>query len=197
LYNHKNGIVLRKLERKNLPLLKELKNESWFGTHTINFVNDDDQERWFNSLNPNKDLILIANSTPVLKTQQPARGLFKINNIDWVNRKCTEGHDTFIDQRGYGYGKLIVEAGTDFIFEILNMNRIECEILENNIASQKCCEYVGYTKEGVKRKAIHKCGQYIDSYCYGILFEEWKESARVKDLYNGICNKSYQPLNTK
>ena len=59
MYNHKNGIVLRKLEKEDLFLLKELKNESWFGTHNITFVNEQDQEKWFNSLDSNKNLILI------------------------------------------------------------------------------------------------------------------------------------------
>ncbi len=44
MYIHKNGLSLRKLERNDLTLLKELKNESWFGTHNISFVNDYDQQ---------------------------------------------------------------------------------------------------------------------------------------------------------
>ena len=46
MYIHKNGICLRKIERSDLPKLKELKNESWFGTHHVTFLNDYDQEKW-------------------------------------------------------------------------------------------------------------------------------------------------------
>ena len=45
MYIHKNGIALRKLERTDLPKLKDLKNESWFGTHNITLLNDYEQEK--------------------------------------------------------------------------------------------------------------------------------------------------------
>lgn len=193
MYIHKNGLTLRKVESSDLPLLKELKNESWFGTHNIVFVNDYDQKKWFENLDSNKQLILIAFETI---NQEPV-GSFKIDNIDWVNRKCSEGHDTFKKQRGKGFGKLILEAGVDFVFEVLNMNRVEAEVLENNIASQKCCSYIEYPKEGVRKKSIHKCGEYLDSIIYGFLKSDWLKTDRVKNKYGGICNKSYIPKDGK
>jgi RimJ/RimL family protein N-acetyltransferase len=192
MYTHKNGITLRKLERVDLPMLKELKNESWFGTHNIHFVNDDDQTKWFDCLNPNKQLILVA-LEPI--SFHPI-GLFKINDIDWVNRKCSEGHDTFKSSRGSGYGKLILEAGIDFVFEVLNMHRVEAEVLENNIASQKNCSYIEYPIEGRRRAAIHKCGDYLDSIIYGFIKEDWQKTNRVIS-YGGICNISYVSANKK
>lgn len=191
MYIHKNGISLVKLSKSELPLLRDLKNESWFGTHNINFVNDTDQNNWFNNLNPHKQLVLIA------KSNGDSVGLFKIDNIDWINRKCSEGHDTFKEHRGNGYGKLILEAGIDFVFEVLNMNRVEAEVLENNIASQKCCDYIGYPQEGVKKNAIHKCGEYLDSIMYGLTYDEWSTLERVKIKYDGICNLSYLPKNNR
>lgn len=191
MYIHKNGLTLVKISKLDLPLLRDLKNESWFGTHNIHFVNDTDQERWFNNLGSDK-LVLIALDT---KTQEKV-GLFKIDNIDWINRKCSEGHDTFKNQRGKGYGKLILEAGIDFVFEVLNMNRVEAEVLENNIASQKCCSYIEYPIEGLRKQAIHKCGEYLDSIIYGFLRSDWQQTSRVKS-YKGICNLSYIPKNTK
>ena len=190
MYIHKNGLTLRKLERFDLGLLKELKNESWFGTHNISFVNDLDQSRWFETLNPNTNLVMVALET---ESQTPV-GLFKIDNIDWINRKCSEGHDTFKLQRGKGFGKLILEAGIDFVFEVLNMHRVEAEVLENNIASQKCCTYIEYPMEGRRIKSIHKCGEYLDSIMYGFLRSDWQQTSRVKS-YNGICNLSYTPMN--
>ena len=82
MYIHKNGIALRKLEKTDLLKLKDLKNESWFGTHNITLVNDYDQEKWFESLNRHTHLILIAIDT---KTTDIV-GLYKIQNIDWYNR---------------------------------------------------------------------------------------------------------------
>lgn len=188
MYTHNNKLTLRKLGRKDLPMLTALKNESWFGTHSITIVNDDDQNRWFDSITSSKnDLILVAS------THIHPVGIFKIAGIDWMNRLCHIGHDIFAGQRGKGYGNKIVEAGVDFCFEILNMHRLDAEVLENNIASQKTLFNAGFKLEGKRKKAIHKCGQYLDSFVIGVLKEDWQELPRVK-AYNGVCNISYKPL---
>ena len=67
MYIHKNGIALRKLEKTDLLKLKDLKNESWFGTHNITLLNDYEQEKWFESLNRHTHLILIAIDTKTNK----------------------------------------------------------------------------------------------------------------------------------
>jgi RimJ/RimL family protein N-acetyltransferase len=187
MYKHKNGIIFNKLEKSDLFLLKELKNESWYGTHNVTFLNDEDQLKWFNNLN-SSTLILIAtlNDNKI--------GVYKIQNIDWVNRRYDSGHDIFKDHRGNGYSKLLVEAGVDFGFEMLNMQRIETEVLENNIASMKPTLYAGFIREGIKRKCIYKCDTYLDSVFLGILREDWKKLDRVIK-YDGICNLSYTPKN--
>lgn len=206
MYKHKEGIILRKLERKDLPLLKELKNESWFGTHTINFLSDLDQERWFEGLNNRTHLILVAYKEAKISTRTTTGtlesmkeipvGLYKIQNIDWYNRTYDSSHDVFKEHRGKGLSKPVLVAGTDFAFEVLNMNRIDGQVLENNIASRKSAVYAGFQEEGVRRKSIHKCGQWLDSIHIGILREDWEKLERVKG-YGGICNESYTPKNDR
>ena len=188
MYKHKNGITLKKLSEEEIDLLTELKNESWFGPHNIAFVNRADQKKWFDSIDHKKSMFLIA----IDESTQEKVGIYKIQNIDWMNRKYDSAHDIFSQHRGKGYGKTVLEAGVDFGFEILNMNRIDTEVLENNFASMKTALYVGYVKEGIKRKAIHKCGEYLDSIVLGILKEDWSILDRVLS-YGGACNVSYIP----
>ena len=189
MYKHKNGITLKKIDKSDLFSLELLKNESWFGTHNISFVNTTDQEKWFNSLDSSKSLILKA-----YNKDDEIVGFYKINNIDWINRKYDSAHDIISNHRGKGYSKPVLEAGVDFGFEVLNMNRIDTEVLENNIASLKSAIWVGFVKEGVKRKCIHKCGEYLDSIFLGIVKEDWIQLDRVKSLED-LCNISYTPKN--
>jgi RimJ/RimL family protein N-acetyltransferase len=186
MYTHKNGITLTKIRRDHLDLLRDLKNKSWASTHNIKFLNEDDQEKWFNKLDDTRNLFLIAGAT-----NQPRIGLYKIQNIDWMNRKYDSAHDVFEKYRGKGYGKLILEAGVDFGFEVLNMNRIDTEILRNNIKSISNAKYAGFIEEGVKRKSIYKCREYVDSIVCGILREEWECLDRVTN-YGSVCNKNYE-----
>ena len=191
MYKHKNGITLRKLEREDLPILKYLKNESWFGTHNTSFINSDDQDKWFNQIDGNKTIILIAVEEEYIGIPV---GLYKVQNIDWVNRKYDSAHDVFEKHRGKGFSKRVLAAGIDFGFEVLNMHRIDTEVLENNIASLKSATWVGFEQEGVKRKCIHKCGEYLDSIVLGIVHEDWKVLPRLVQ-YKGVCNLSYTPKN--
>lgn len=187
LYHHKNGVSLRKIEKEDLSLLKELKDESWFGTHNVTIVNMTDQEKWFDKITScSKSLMLIA-----IK-ENKAIGLYKIMDIDWVNRSYNSAHDVFKKYRGHGFGYLVLEAGVDFGFEVLNMNRIDTEVLANNIASHKTALFAGFVPEGTRRMAVHKCGEYIDSNFYGILYRDWIDLKRVKS-YGNCCNISYKP----
>ena len=194
MYKHKNGIELRKIRKEDLSMLLELKNESWFGTHSIAILNMTDQENWFNRItNDSKNMVMIAMDTKfVLPTPV---GIYKISNIDWINRKYDSAHDVFKEHRGKGYSTPVLEAGVDFGFEVLNMHRIDTEVLTGNI-SMKAALKVGFVVEGTKRKCIHKCGQYLDSTFLGILREEWSELERVK-AYGGVCNLSYAPIDSK
>ena len=180
---------MRKITEDDLELLLNLKNESWFGTHTITINNIEEQRQWFESLLYNHQkmyMMVIHNGMSV--------GVYKLTDIDWISRRYHSAHDVFESERGKGFGKKVLEAGVDFGMEVLNMHRIDTEVLENNRASQKCIEWVGYQKEGVRRKCIYKCGQWLDSICYGLLREDWQELDRVK-AYGDFCNSSYSPKN--
>jgi RimJ/RimL family protein N-acetyltransferase len=167
MFPYKN-IVLRKIEKDDLPILLELKQESWLSHHQTIVLNSVDQERWFNSLDNNKTLILIAT-----KEQQPL-GVIKLTNIDTISRKADIAWDIFANYRGKGHGKVFAEAACTFAFKLLNLHRLECEILENNEPSLKCIYHVGFVQEGLKRQAVYKQGHYLNSVMFGLLEPEFK-----------------------
>lgn len=195
MYTHKNGITLKKADQYDLDVLLALKQESWFGTHHIAIINSSDQQKWFEKITSDpKNIVMIAWQDVNTQNPHAARkiGVYKISNIDWINRRYDSAHDVFAEHRGKGFSTPILEAGVDFGFEVLNMHRLDTEVLENNIASYKSALRVGFEREGVKRKAVHKCGQYLDSIFMGIVREDWEQLERVKK-YNGCCNVSYTP----
>lgn len=185
-YEHKNGLSLTKIERSDLPDLKELKNESWFGTHTVAIVNMDDQNRWFD-----KAASLVLKAELVNSTQESTVGYFKIDNLCHSNRVAHVGWDIRKYWRGRGYGKKLVELGVDFCFEVLNLNRLDAEILQNNVASQHCATAAGFEQEGCRRAAVHQCNTYIDSFIYGLLREDWNKT------WTAPRNLSYVPKEQK
>lgn len=185
MYNHKDGVILRKIEKKDLPSLLEIKNESWWGTHKISIINLDDQDFWYNNT-PNDQLYMVGQT----EGQNEIVGVCSYTNIDWQNRTLSISGSVAKKYRSR-FAKAGFCAGLDFAFEVLNMNRLEAEVLEYHIPAQKIeIELLGFKIEGVKRKNVYKSGKYYNSFILGLLREEWQESHRVKQ-YGDTCNLNF------
>jgi RimJ/RimL family protein N-acetyltransferase len=167
-------IAFRKADRCDIKDLLELKNESWFGTHTVTFANTISQEKWLEKISLEthcpRDLVLIANCTTEHTVFDGGMniGVFKILNIDWQNRKAEVGWDIYKEYRGKGFGKEIVKTGIDYAFKMLNLRRLDAQILCTNEASIKCAKHAGFALEGVQKQAIFKNGEYIDNLLFGV-----------------------------
>lgn len=166
-----NGIRLRKIDRGDLEIMLELKQDTWMFTHRITIANMDNQKCWYESLLKTSttcptDLVLIAEQ----KERRPKRiGDFKILGIDWINRSANVGWDLFAESRRQGLGHQLVQTGVVYCFKVLNLRRLTAEILETNIASKKCAESAGFQQEGIKRDAVCKQQNMINSIVYGRL----------------------------
>lgn len=180
MYDHKDGITLRKLTRDRLSDLYCLKQESWWGTHKTLIVNHEDQERWFQNI-PSDQLFMTAFQG------QEAIGIAIYTDIDWLNRSLSISGSIFKRHRVPEVVKPAFSAGLDFAFEILNMRRVQAEVLATNIPSQRLeINHLGFKVEGVRRQAVYKCGMYIDSLILGLLREEWEQQSRIR-AYGGSC----------
>lgn len=167
-----HDLIFRKVREEDLCDLLSLKEDSWLYTHHISFLNLADQKSFFDNLQSNvtqpKNLLLIA------CVGNKSIGMFFIANIDYVSRTADVGWAIFAPYRGQKYGLKLVMAGTNICFQILNLRRLSCEILYDNVASLKCAAHAGYVHEGVKRESVHKLGKYVDSIVLGVLIEEFK-----------------------
>lgn len=167
LYVHENGVGFRKAEKTDAKSLLDLKNESWFGTHTVTLANLASQEKWLESISYEthcpRNLVLMASNGPI------TFGIFKILNVDWQSRKAEVGWDIFKCNRGKGLGKKLVKAGVDFAFEVLNLRRLDAQILVTNQRSLACAQASGFEIEGTQRRAIFKKNEYIDNLLLGLL----------------------------
>lgn len=189
MYNHKNGCILRKLRRDDLSDLLALKNESWWGTHKTIVANEEDQNKWFDSI-PSNSLFMIAQIS-ILNADLESFGVAVYNNIDYQNRSLSISGSIFKKHRNSETSKIGFAAGLDFAFEMLNVDRVEAEVLAYNIPAQNLeIDYLGFKIEGKKRNAIFKCGKYYDSIILGMLRSEWENSQRVKKL-GDTCNKNF------
>lgn len=195
MYKHKEGITLRKVWTGDLHSLLALKQESWWGTHGTPIINVEDQRAWYDSLGHN-NLAMMAESEAEksLKSGQANSvvGVALYNNIDWVARTLDLSGSIFKKHRKMDVVKAAFSCGLDFCFEVLNMHRVNAEVLETHIAAQKLeINHLGFKVEGRRRKSVFKSGRYYDSIVLGILKEDWEQTDRVKahlDSETGCCN---------
>ena len=197
-YRHKNGIGLRKVEHRDLADLKQLKDESWFGTVNTACLNMTDQERWFQSISGSRDSLffILVNAERSQSGSEDCLGIYGVTDMNAVNRSCSFTHSLYKKARGKGHGLRTLIAGIDMTFEVFNQRRIETWILENNFAELKISKTVGFQVEGCKREAVYKCGEYLDCNLLGLLRSDWEISSRVSAL-GGLCNESYKPKCSK
>jgi RimJ/RimL family protein N-acetyltransferase len=179
-------IILRKLDSRDLAHCLTLREETWLNTHNVMIANFENQSAWFESLQKNdihapKNLLLMAIFPPYGSDSPIERlGILKILNIDYINQTAELGWDIFKEFRGKGWGKVIVGAGLAFCFDILGMRRVNAEILSTNIPSYKCAIKAGFVEEGIKRQAVRKYDEYIDSLVMGALASERKDLTRIQ-----------------
>jgi RimJ/RimL family protein N-acetyltransferase len=176
LYKHENGVHFRKADKGDARTLLCLKNESHFGTHTVTLANLTSQEAWLNSISHEthcpRDLVLMASAErPNHQFSTDDFGVIKLFNIDWQSRRAEIGWDVFKEFRRKGYGKKLVTAGVTFAFKLMNLHRLDAQILVTNEASLKCAEAAGFIIEGRQRQVVLKEGKYIDNLILGVLNE--------------------------
>jgi len=189
MYDHKDGVSLRKMHKGDLFMLLGLKQESWWGTHQTIICNIEDQQRWYESI-PSNQLFMIA-----MKNGESI-GISVYTDIDYINQSLNISGSILKSKRGdYELVKAAFSCGLDFGFEMLNMRRIGAEVLEYHAAAYKLeVGHLGFKVEGRRRKAVYKCGEYYDSICLGLLRDEWNQQDRVKSYGEDGCNMNFNSV---
>ncbi|MEF2965319.1 GNAT family protein [Paenibacillus sp. M1] len=102
-------------------------------------------------------------------------GQIDLHKLDWKNRSAVMGIVIGRkDMLGQGYGREAIKLLLGFVFDTLNLNRLELEVLGNNERGRRCYLSCGFKEEGTIRQKIFKRGKYIDVQLMSILAEEYR-----------------------
>ena len=77
---------------------------------------------------------------------------------------------------GKGITTIAVSLISEFAFNQANFKRIYAGVFEYNKASMRVLEKTGFSKEGIRKKAIFKNGSFWDEHMYGKVKPEAKFS---------------------
>jgi RimJ/RimL family protein N-acetyltransferase len=101
-------------------------------------------------------------------------GTVGLHHIDWVSRNAELGimiGDP--DYRDKGYGTDTVRTITRFVFETMNLHRIDLRADQENVRGIACYEKCGFKHEGVRREAQYREGRYWGMVMMGMLKEDF------------------------
>lgn len=78
---------------------------------------------------------------------------------------------------GQGYATEAVRALLQWLFDTLDVHRVEAELDTRNAASARVLEKLGFQREGLRRDDCVVDGEVSDSWIYGLLRPDWTAAA--------------------
>jgi len=99
-----------------------------------------------------------------------AIGLVQIHRNDQI---AEIGYYLAQEYEGQGIISRSCREVINYIFEELELHRIEIRVHPENLRSRKIPERLGFTQEGILRQAEWFIDHYRDKVIYGLIKEEW------------------------
>ena len=104
-------------------------------------------------------------------------GELSISEIDTDNSKAGFRISMFGTKlTGKGFGTEATKLVLKFVFEELNLNRLQLEVFSHNKRGIRAYEKSGFKKEGVLRDSLYYNGQFSDEIIMSILKREYEEN---------------------
>jgi ribosomal-protein-serine acetyltransferase len=103
-------------------------------------------------------------------------GLLGLKDIDFLNRKAEIGYWLIEKMTGKGIMIRSVERILRFVFDELELNRIQIKCGVGNNFSSAIPKKLGFTLEGIERQGERHHTRYIDLEVYSLLKSEWSEN---------------------
>jgi len=164
-------VLLRAFENEDEDFLIKLRRNKDLFRYTCGnyyFMSSEHSKKLFHDniiSNSNQLYLLIClceNNTPI--------GYLSIDHIDHINKKLQWG-GIVIDPAfsGNGYATMAANLMIKYAFEELNINRVYGYWLQENIASLKVSEKLGFKKEGLLRDHVFKENRYHNVYICSLL----------------------------
>lgn len=104
-------------------------------------------------------------------------GMVDYRDVDAVTRSATVGITIGEkDLWGQGYGSEALRVLVGYLFDHLNLHRVQLDTWSGNERAMRSFARVGFREEGRLREAVWGPGRYFDAVIMGLLRSEWQSS---------------------
>jgi len=174
IYYSGERIYFRPLEPADEPTLRRWINDPrvWRTLSTRRPVNECREREWIESHGKNNTDVVCG---IVARDGDRLVGSCGLHQFSHIDHSAVFGLMIGeVEAQNHGYGseatKLMVQLG----FEEFNLHRIELAVYDFNPRAIRVYEKAGFVREGVRREAAWRDGQYRDVLVYSILRAEWE-----------------------
>lgn len=102
-------------------------------------------------------------------------GLIGLKDIDYLNRKLEVGYWLIERMTKKGIITLSLKTLMHFIYEKLELNRLQIKCGVGNNSSSSIPKKLGFHYEGIERAGERHANKYIDLEVYSLMKKEWEE----------------------
>jgi UDP-4-amino-4,6-dideoxy-N-acetyl-beta-L-altrosamine N-acetyltransferase len=140
---------------------------------------------WINHLKTDKKQIVFV----ILDEKDEPLGVVSVNAIDQLHKK-TDWAYYLTENARVGLGPAIEYAFIDFVFNNLDMKKLNCEVIEGNDSIVKLHKKFLFKDEGFRQSNIIKVEKRIGVHFLGLTKEDWISGKnKVFEKYQKVLNK--------
>jgi len=171
-------VILRAIEERDNEILHEMINSPQMERATMGWafpVSIHGQAQWLKNHTSSPIPNAIKCIVETIEGKQ-AIGLMSLTDIDYKNGTAQSSGKISMGTQGKGYGADAHKAMFRYAFDELRLNCIYAQILEDNEASLKMCDRMGFKREGILRQRVYKQGKYLNAVSLSLLKDEFIDS---------------------
>jgi UDP-4-amino-4,6-dideoxy-N-acetyl-beta-L-altrosamine N-acetyltransferase len=166
---------LRNIRTEEVDLMRSWRNAPAvrMNMYTRHEISSEEHAAWWAHAQQREDqqyFIFEINDVPM--------GVVSFTKIDALNRNAEWAFYT-APEALRGTGTKMEYLALEHAFNILNLHKLNCEVLAFNEAVIKLHQKYGFKVEGVLREQHKFEDRFIDIYCLGILRSEWAEKSSL------------------
>ena len=143
---------------------------------------------WISKLKSEKKQMVFA----VLNSQQNPIGAVSIRMLDTFHKKADWALYLDGNEKKYemGVAPTLEYNFIEYVFNILKLEKLNCEVIENNEAVVRLHKKFSFIEEGFKRENINKNGKRKGVYFLGLTKNEWLlNKSQIFSKYKSIVEK--------
>ncbi len=176
-------------QKINQEKIRTIRNEEqvrkWM--YTDHEISAEEHQKWLNRLETDTKNIVFV----VFNEEDEPLGVVSINSIDQNNKKADWAYYLTATARS-GIGAVLEFNILNYIFSVLGLEKLNCEVIENNEAVVRLHEKFGFKREGFREENIIKNGERLGVHYLGLTKGNWLS---IREVVSSKYSKIFTQYN--